>query len=346
MPRPDVRWPLAAHPVPPRPPSLLPGPKPSTDSRHAHYAPAASFAHCRSRGARLVPARSLRNIFSQTRFRRREFGDGRSAPRRLPRRLQCMAVGGPRTSCSGGTSGPRPRATHVQLLRLQNALNVAGVLNSTVSLKQQPLVLVPPPRRLRNAYTKRISESVLSNKTISREDRERKWLSGDEGSATSKKQKNKKKTRTRASVENGGDKALEKSTPEEVPLSAEAQARQLAQELAWCVEQLELGLKMQKPTPKQKEQALGAIRTLRSKRTPLPRKRQLMHSLFGDYRAQMEAEWREALQALRAAALSAQVHSVNEATRKKNRRVCRPRPAARSKATLDMPDEEFRFNFF
>lgn len=47
------------------------------------------------------------------------------------------------------------------------------------------------------------------------------------------------------------------------------------------------------------EQAIGAIRTLRSKRTPLPRKRQLMHSLFGDYRAQMEAEWREALRALR-----------------------------------------------
>lgn len=48
------------------------------------------------------------------------------------------------------------------------------------------------------------------------------------------------------------------------------------------------------------EQAIGAIRTLRSKRTPLPRKRQLMHSLFGDYRAQMEAERLEALRAVRA----------------------------------------------
>lgn len=47
------------------------------------------------------------------------------------------------------------------------------------------------------------------------------------------------------------------------------------------------------------EQALGAIRTLRSERTPLPRKRQLMRSMFGDYRAQMEAEWREVLRALR-----------------------------------------------
>nr|XP_045254902.1 UPF0488 protein C8orf33 isoform X3 [Macaca fascicularis] len=74
---------------------------------------------------------------------------------------------------------------------------------------------------------------------------------GDEGSAASKKQKNKKKTRNRASVANGGEKASEKPAPEEVPLSAEAQAQQLAQELAWCVEQLELGLKRQKPTPKQ-----------------------------------------------------------------------------------------------
>ncbi|XP_027953155.1 UPF0488 protein C8orf33 homolog, partial [Eumetopias jubatus] len=118
------------------------------------------------------------------------------------------------------------------------------------------------------------------------------------GAAASKKQK-KKKVRDGASVANGDGKVSEKLTSEEAPLSAEAQAEQLARELAWCVEQLELGLKMQRPSPKQKEQAIGAIRTLRSERTPLPRKRQLMHSLFGDYRAQMEAERREALRVLR-----------------------------------------------
>lgn len=48
------------------------------------------------------------------------------------------------------------------------------------------------------------------------------------------------------------------------------------------------------------EQAAGAIRSLRSDSTPLPRKRQLMRSLFGDYRARMEAERRDALRALRA----------------------------------------------
>ncbi|KAF6098720.1 hypothetical protein HJG60_001895 [Phyllostomus discolor] len=168
---------------------------------------------------------------------------------------------------------------------------------------------------------------------------------GGEGDAASRKQK-KKKARNRASASNGGGKALEKPVPEGAPLSKEAQAEQLARELAWCVEQLELGLKMQRPNPKQKEQALGAIRTLRSERTPLPRKRQLMRSLFGDYRAQMGAEWREVLRDLRTAARSAQVQPVGEATRKKSGRVCRPRPARATKATSDTPEEEFRFNFF
>ncbi|XP_057590054.1 UPF0488 protein C8orf33 homolog [Hippopotamus amphibius kiboko] len=167
-----------------------------------------------------------------------------------------------------------------------------------------------------------------------------------DAASRAKKQKKKKKARNAVSVASGGGKAPGKPAAEEAPLSAEAQAEQLARELAWCVEKLELGLKMQRPTPKQKEQALGAIRTLRSQRTPLPRKRQLMHSLFGDYRAQMDAERREALWALRTAAHSAQVQSVGEAARKKSRKVCRPRLAGRAKDTLDAPDEEFRFNFF
>ncbi|XP_033698789.1 UPF0488 protein C8orf33 homolog [Lagenorhynchus albirostris] len=167
-----------------------------------------------------------------------------------------------------------------------------------------------------------------------------------DAASRAKKQKKKKKTRNGASAANGGGKATESPASEGAPLSAEAQAEQLARELAWCVEKLELGLKMQRPTPKQKEQALGAIRTLRSQRTPLPRKRQLMHSLFGDYRAQMEAEWCVALRALRTAAHSVQVQPVGEAARKKSRRVCRPRLTGRAKDTRDTPDEEFRFNFF
>ncbi|XP_032271683.1 UPF0488 protein C8orf33 homolog isoform X3 [Phoca vitulina] len=116
------------------------------------------------------------------------------------------------------------------------------------------------------------------------------------GAAASKKRK-KKKIRNGPSGANGGGKVSEKPASEEAPLSAEAQAEQLARELAWCVEQLELGLKMQRPSPKQ-------------------------------------------------TARTAQLQPVGEATRKKSGRVCRPRQAGVAKATLDTPDEEFRFNFF
>nr|XP_044999083.1 UPF0488 protein C8orf33 homolog isoform X2 [Jaculus jaculus] len=170
-------------------------------------------------------------------------------------------------------------------------------------------------------------------------------LLGNRDAVSRKQKKKKKKVPNRPSVADGGGKTAETPAAEASVPSAEAQAEQLARELAWCVEQLELGLKMQKPTAKQKEQAIGAIRILRSERTPLPRKRQLMRSMFGDYRAQMEAEWQEALRALRAAAHSAHVQPVGEATRKKSQKVCRCRPAGGTKVTLDKTNE-FRFNFF
>ncbi|KAB1257953.1 UPF0488 protein C8orf33-like protein [Camelus dromedarius] len=161
------------------------------------------------------------------------------------------------------------------------------------------------------------------------------WQPTCSDAASRAKKHKKKKNRNGASVANVGGKASEKPAAEEAPLSVEAQAEQLARELAWCVEQLELGLKTQRPNPKQKEQALGAIRTLSSQRTPLPWKRQLMALL-----------WREALRALRTADHSAQVQPVGEATRRKSRKVCRPHLARGAKDILDTPHEEFRFNFF
>lgn len=169
-------------------------------------------------------------------------------------------------------------------------------------------------------------------------------MAGD-GDAAATKQKKKKKTRKETSVPQGG-KAPEEAPPEDGALSAEDQAERLSRELAWCVEQLELGLKMQRPSPKQKEQAAAAIRTLRSEKTPLPRKRQLMRSMFGDYRALMEAQRREALRSLKAAAHAAQVQPVGEAARRRSGKVCRARLAAGAEDTGTTPDEDFKFNFF
>ncbi|KAG8515440.1 UPF0488 protein C8orf33 [Galemys pyrenaicus] len=199
---------------------------------------------------------------------------------------------GPRTPCPGDTGGPRPR----------------------YGPSPAPQPLAAPQAFPERPHPVRLCLGRPAGRA--------------EGKAPSKKQK-KRRTQSGATVPDGGGKASEKPVPEEAPLSAEDQARtglrrggwaprynvpvpshtfspqsmqaeQLARELTWCVEQLELGLKMQKPSPKQKEQALGAIRTLCSGKTPLPRKRQLMRSLFGDYRARMEAERQEALRTLKA----------------------------------------------
>uniref|UniRef100_A0A452EZW4 Uncharacterized protein n=1 Tax=Capra hircus TaxID=9925 RepID=A0A452EZW4_CAPHI len=137
----------------------------------------------------------------------------------------------------------------------------------------------------------------------------------------SRTKKQKKKTWNGASVANGSGKTPEKQAPKEAP-------------------------------PKHRTAGLGTG-LVRGKNPSLSRKNKLLGEppapeeaadvLFGDYRAQIEAEWCEALQALRTAAYSAQVQPVGEAARKKSRRVCRPYPEGRSKCTSDTRDEQFRF---
>ncbi|XP_072453869.1 uncharacterized protein [Notamacropus eugenii] len=125
---------------------------------------------------------------------------------------------------------------------------------------------------------------------------------------------------------------------------AQDEQLRLQRELDWCVEQLELGLRTQRSTPKQAEQAARAVKTLRSPRAELPKKRQLMRALFGDYRARMEEDRKAALKAMEAAR-SAQVLPVEEAVRRKSGRICRRRPGGETTA-LASPEEEFKFNFF
>uniref|UniRef100_A0A8C8R7H4 CH033 protein n=1 Tax=Pelusios castaneus TaxID=367368 RepID=A0A8C8R7H4_9SAUR len=146
---------------------------------------------------------------------------------------------------------------------------------------------------------------------------------------------------------------------------------QLWREVDWCVEQLELGLKTQKSTPKQAEEALRAIKTLRSDRAVLAKKRQIMRAMFGDYRKKMEEERQKQLKLMQAAAKSAQVMEVRENTRRKSSQVFRKRsgtsrkslsPAGSPSHPPSHPDspkalgtdslvfstsqEEFCFNFF
>ncbi|KFZ60680.1 UPF0488 protein C8orf33, partial [Podiceps cristatus] len=140
---------------------------------------------------------------------------------------------------------------------------------------------------------------------------------------------------------------------------------QLWKEVDWCVEQLELGLKTQKSTPKQAEEALRAIKTLRSDKAPLVKKRQLMRTMFGDYRKKMEEEWCKELKLMETAAKSASIVEVKGNIHNKNCQfirkcsgACRKsqglaRSPSESSRTLNTgsfkfttSQEEFRFNFF
>ncbi|NXT35718.1 CH033 protein, partial [Pelecanoides urinatrix] len=139
---------------------------------------------------------------------------------------------------------------------------------------------------------------------------------------------------------------------------------QLWKEVDWCVEQLELGLKTQKSTPKQVEEALRAIKTLRNDKAPLVKKRQLMRAMFGDYRKKMEEEWCKELKLMEAAVKSARVVEVKGNVRNKNCQFIRKRSGAcrKSQGSAGSPSEsprtfntglfkfttsqeEFRFNF-
>lgn len=61
-------------------------------------------------------------------------------------------------------------------------------------------------------------------------------------------------------------------------------------ELYWCISQLQTTLNNGKLSEKQLDEALKNLRILKSTTSQLVKKRQLMKSLFGDYRAKMRDE--------------------------------------------------------
>lgn len=80
--------------------------------------------------------------------------------------------------------------------------------------------------------------------------------------------------------------------PAGAPSLSETKCSNFEEELSWCLRQLELGLLRQKDkgTCQQKQEAQGILNKLKSSKTPLPRKRQLMKLTFGDYRSKMKQE--------------------------------------------------------
>ncbi|KFV51137.1 UPF0488 protein C8orf33, partial [Gavia stellata] len=189
-----------------------------------------------------------------------------------------------------------------------------------------------------------------------------------DGAAQKKKKKKKQKTSVskkeieeteinrKAKVEANGCQNRDTSHQDDTSQQSDDQ---LWKEVDWCVEQLELGLKTQKSTPKQVEEALRAIKTLRNDKAPLVKKRQLMRAMFGDYRKKMEEERCKELKLMETAVKSARVVEVKRNICNKNGRfirkcsgACRksqdsagPRTPNTGLFKFTTSQEEFRFNF-
>ncbi|KAM4715007.1 UPF0488 protein C8orf33 homolog [Anableps anableps] len=167
-----------------------------------------------------------------------------------------------------------------------------------------------------------------------------------------KKKSGKKKPSDSETQQKPTETSQEEPSPEE----------QLNRELNWCIEQLELGIRSQKGTPKQKEEASRALKTLRSSKAPLVKKRQLMRALTGDYRKKMEEEKNKQFKLIQSETASAQVKVVSDSPKKSvfHRRAearsrpeaseglqQRPEPREETPAFSFVPSkEEFHFNFF
>ncbi|XP_031451256.1 UPF0488 protein C8orf33 homolog isoform X1 [Phasianus colchicus] len=201
-------------------------------------------------------------------------------------------------------------------------------------------------------------DSTVIEKSASEGATQKKKKKKKQNASVSKKDIKETEIKRKAKVEANGCQNKDAAHQDETSQQSDDQ---LQKEVDWCVEQLEIGLKTQKSTPKQVEEALRAIKTLRSDKAPLVKKRQIMRTIFGDYRKKMEEELCKQLKLMLSDAKSAKIVEVQN----KKCQVIRKRSGACSKSqgsagcppeSPNTPDtgafrftvsqEEFRFNFF
>ncbi|XP_051538023.1 UPF0488 protein C8orf33 homolog [Myxocyprinus asiaticus] len=132
-----------------------------------------------------------------------------------------------------------------------------------------------------------------------------------EAPVCAKKSKKKKKEGERKDNQQKEMKSTTEETPKQVSTELTPD-EQLSRELDWCIEQLELGLRTQKTSSKQREEAGRALKTLRSSKAPLVKKRQVMRAVSGDYRKKMEEDKARQFKLIQSGMSSARVKSVSE----------------------------------
>lgn len=135
--------------------------------------------------------------------------------------------------------------------------------------------------------------------------------------ASVKSKKKKKKTGKNKAEDNAQNESNESTVEQQESERAELSTEeQLQRQLDWCIEQLEQGMRSHKATPKQKEEASRALKTLRSSKAPLVKKRQVMRAMAGDYRKKMEDEKSKQFKLIQNETASAQLRAVSDLPKK------------------------------
>ncbi|CAL1543676.1 unnamed protein product [Lymnaea stagnalis] len=77
------------------------------------------------------------------------------------------------------------------------------------------------------------------------------------------------------------------------------EVNRFAEELHWCITQLEVGLQRQTLDPKQIAETIKILKILKSSKSPMVKKRQAMRNALGDYRKKMKQDEAKTLSGLR-----------------------------------------------
>ncbi|CAG4975117.1 unnamed protein product [Colias eurytheme] len=88
----------------------------------------------------------------------------------------------------------------------------------------------------------------------------------------------------------GKPKRIQKSTKNDDQTSPEESTREFQLQLLWCIQQLERSLADKKGNEKQLQEIWKVLTVLKNNNQSIIRKRQLMRTHLGDYRAKMAAE--------------------------------------------------------
>ncbi|XP_013145524.1 PREDICTED: UPF0488 protein CG14286 [Papilio polytes] len=112
----------------------------------------------------------------------------------------------------------------------------------------------------------------------------------------------------------------------------EEATREFQLQLCWCIQQLERSLREKKGNEKHLQEAWKVLTILKNNNQPIIRKRQLMRTHFGDYRAKMAAEEKKLIK-------MASKFKISDSP------VTPKATFLRKSAFLATGDESFRFNF-